>query len=318
MADRRVHVLINPRSGVWSLSLGLLRAFERHWEGADLIYQISTSVDDGRAKTRRAVESGADSVVVVGGDGMVNTIGSLLIGSRVSLGVVPTGSGNGFARHFGIPLEWESAVRSLATARPAVIDVGRANGRPFFVTCSMAWDASLLKAFEKMQIRGILAYVLAGASGLFEYRPQPFTAEFDDGTSEVFPDPLVFTAANLTQWGGGARIAPQARPDDGMLELVVIGRAEAGWVMAQIGALFDGTLDRLPEVRSRRFSRLRLHRERPAPIQVDGELVEAGAEVEVDVLPAALRVLVPAEGSAAPARSDAARASSGPERPPPA
>lgn len=291
---RRWLVLLNPKSGVRVAGMPLLKEFERTLGGAiDLTYQFSRSVEDGTAKTRRAVEQGAGAVIVVGGDGMVNSIGAALIGSSVALGVIPTGSGNGFARHFGAPLDPRAAVRALAAARPRLIDVGYVNDRPFFVTCSMAWDAALVEAFERYPVRGVLAYVLAGAQKLGEYRSQPIQVELDGAPPEIFDHPLVFTVANLTQFGGGARIAPRAEPDDGRLELVVIERRNAARAIARIGALFNGTLDRLPEVDTRVFQRLRAARCEATPIQIDGEAIDAGATVEITVRPAALRVLVP-------------------------
>ena len=124
-------------------------------------YQFSKSIGDSRNKVKDAIEHDVDTVIVVGGDGMINSIGNLLLGTGVILGVIPTGSGNGFARHFEIPLQPEKAIRSLAKGRVTEIDVGTANGRPFFITCSLAWDAAIVKSFEKSPVRGILPYVFA-------------------------------------------------------------------------------------------------------------------------------------------------------------
>lgn len=294
-AVRRVRVLINPRSGLRGVGLPLLQAFDRHWSPrvSDLTFQLSASIEDGRAKASRAVEEGVDAIVVVGGDGMVNTIGSLLVGTDVSLGVIPAGSGNGFARHFGIPLDADKAVRELARAVPRPIDVGTANGRPFFVTCSMAWDAAVARAFERFPFRGILPYVMAAAYGLVEYRPHAFEVVLDGGPPRGFQNPLVFTIANMTQFGGGARIAPHACPDDGNLELVAIEEQAAPNVLAKIGKLFDGTLDELSEVQTLRFRDLLVRRGRAGPIQLDGEPVEAPGDVRIGILPRALKVLVP-------------------------
>jgi diacylglycerol kinase (ATP) len=292
---RRVRVLINPHSGLWWYSSSLQQSLERHWdvEGIDVAYQYSRSPDDGRAKALRAVEDGADTVLVVGGDGMVNTIGSALVHTGVALGVIPAGSGNGFARHFDIPLRAEEAVTALLGGRRIQIDVGTANGRPFFVTCSLAWDAALVRTFEKSPVRGILPYVFAAAYEFLEYRTQPFQVVLDGTERLSFSNPLLFTVANLTQFGGGARIAPQARHDDGILELVQVARQDAPAVLAQLPRLFQGTLDQLPQVVTRRFRSLTVHRGEEGPMQVDGELVDAPADISVDVLHKALTVLVP-------------------------
>ncbi len=297
-ADRQVksvRVLMNPNAGRGLSIDAMVRSLEEAWAGpgVELSYQFTHDVEDGRRKARRAVEDGVEAVLVAGGDGMVNTVGTELVGTPVALGVMPTGSGNGFARHFGIPLDLGSAAVALAGAERRAIDVGLANGRPFFVTCSMAADASLVKTFEAFPFRGILPYAFAAAYELFEYQPQPFRVVFDEDEEVSFARPLVFTVANLTQFGGGARIAPQAREDDGCLELVVIESRDAARAIANVGRLFDGTLDTLPGVVTRRFRSLAVHRESAAVIQVDGELADAGALVEVGVRPRALQVLIP-------------------------
>jgi diacylglycerol kinase (ATP) len=292
---RAVRVLMNPKAGFASSLQSVIQAIGEHWDrpGIDLSFQLSRSIADGQEKTRRALGEGVDTIIVVGGDGMVNSIGSALVGSTVALGVIPTGSGNGFARHFGIPLKPELAAAELARAQRLRIDVGRANQRPFFVTCSMAWDAAIVRTFDKSPVRGILPYVFAAVYEFFDYERQPFDALVDGKEGYAFKDPLMFTVANLTQFGGQAQIAPDACPDDGLLELIVVERKDAPIVLANLPRLFNGTINQLTQVRTSKFHRLLVRRPRAAPIQMDGELVDAGPEIEVDMLPKALTVLVP-------------------------
>ena len=296
---RKVRVLVNPKSG-----LGV--SFDSFWgviedqfgrRGADVSYQFSNDVADGRRKAERAVRDGVDAVLVAGGDGMVNSIGGVLVGTSVALGVIPTGSGNGFARHFGIPLDVAGAVKVLSRARRKAIDVGTANGRPFFVTCSLAWDAAIARGFEAFPFRGIAPYVFAAAAQLMAYKDQPIHTAIDGAPAQIFSAPILFTIANLTQYGGGAQIAPKARPDDGLMELVVVLRPDLPVMLMNIARLFNGTIDQLPQIATRRFRKMDLHRSRSTPIQMDGELVEAGRDVEIRLLPKALSVLVPSAGS---------------------
>lgn len=292
---RSIRVLINPNSGL-GVGIGtLLNRIEEVWgrDGRVVGYQLSQSEEDGRAKARQAVEEGVDTLIVVGGDGMINTIGAELLDSPVSLGVIPTGSGNGFARHFGIPLQPARAVEALLKAAPTLIDVGVANGRPFFVTCSMAWDAALVKTFEKSPVRGILPYVFAAAYELFEYQSETFQVRMDDGPEEVFDHPMLFTVANLTQFGGGARVAPGAQADDGMLWLTSALREDVPRLIPSLPKLFDGTIDKVPEISIRPLRSMTVRRESDQPIQVDGELLPSPAEVSISIRPRALRVLVP-------------------------
>ena len=298
-STRRILVLANPRSGLrWSFT-HFRRAMDAAWDlrGNEVSYQFSQSIDDGVTKVRRAVDNGVDIILVVGGDGTVNSIGRELIGTPVTLGIVPAGSGNGFARHFGTPLSPPRAVAALARGETRAIDVGVVGDAPFLVTCSMAWEAAIAEAFEKAPIRGILPYVFAGMQELFEYDPQDFKFTLDSRQTIELKRPLLFTIANLSQYGGGAKIAPQARADDGYLELVVARREDIAKLIANVGRLFDGSIQRLPEVVTHRFQVMDVQRTHSAPIQVDGELVDAPVDIRVGILPEKLKVLVPRQHS---------------------
>ncbi|NCC50347.1 MAG: diacylglycerol kinase family lipid kinase [Spartobacteria bacterium] len=292
---RKVRVLINPKSGLaWSFG-AMQEVLERAWDmpDVDLSYQFSRSIEDGQAKARRAVDDGVDTIIVVGGDGMINSIGAVLVNTETALGVIPAGSGNGFARHFGVPLRPEQAAKSLPRGGRTKIDAGLVNDRHFFVTCSMAWDAALVRSYEKSPIRGILPYVFSAVSEFLNYHPQPLHVILDDKEELEFTDPVVFTVANLSQYGGGALIAPHACADDGFLELIVLLKKDTARVLPHITRLFDGSIRKIPDGLFRRFQRLELRRKKKAPVQVDGELVNEGTTLVVQVLPKALTIITP-------------------------
>lgn len=292
---RKIRLLINPRSGLGQSFRGLRSAVDRHFEkpGMDVSYQFTQSKEDGTAKAQRAVDEGVDTVLVVGGDGTISTIGRVLMNTETMLGVIPAGSGNGFARHFGMDLHPGKAVAQLSAGHCQKIDVGVVNDVPFFVTCSMAWDAAIVRTFEKFPFRGILPYVFAGVQEFFDYKRQDMRVVFDDGEVRELVDPVILTIANLTQFGGGAVIAPKAKPDDGMLEFISALQRDFPLVLANLARLFDGSIHRIPHVYSRSAAGLRVERKHAGPVQVDGELLEMEAEVQVSVLSRALRVLVP-------------------------
>jgi len=291
---RKVRALFNPRSGLWWNRQGVQNILEGIWDipGIDLTYQISRNREDGIEKAKRAVEDGVDTIIVVGGDGMVNTIGGTLINTKTALAVIPAGSGNGFARHFNIPLSPEKAAKVLKIGHRMKIDVGFAAGRPFFVTCGLAWDAELTRGFNESPIRGIIPYVFAGISGYFRYIPQNFKLLLDGAPRQV-EKPMLFTVANLTQYGGGAMIAPDARPDDGYLVLVIVPYMDPVYLLSQVRRLFDGTISEASNVTMQRFKKLEVFRERPDPIQADGELLPVEKDFTIEVHPAALEVIVP-------------------------
>jgi len=289
----QVLVLINPKSGVggpYRYITAVQEAWDDPWH--DVFFQFSQSAEDGAEKVRRAIEHGIDTVLVVGGDGMVNTIGSELVNTDVRLGVLPAGSGNGFARHFKIPLQPAQAAKALLNGQTAKIDVGKVNERLFFVTCSMAWDGALVETFEKYPFRGIVPYVLAGAQQLLEYRAQPFHITIDDEDMEL-KHPLIFTVANLSQFGSDVMVAPDAKADDGNLELVAIETKDMPMVLTQVHRFIEKTFHQHPLVINRNFKTMTVRRENNSPVQIDGEIYTIDGDVHIEVMPSALNIIVP-------------------------
>ena len=186
------------------------------------------------------------------------------------------------------------AVAALADAQVREIDVGLVNGRPFFVTFSAAWDAAIVKSFDRSPVRGILPYVFSAVYEFLEYRPQDMQVVLDDHERLELLRPVIFTVANLSQFGGGARIAPHADPADGKLELVVGQQQDMPVILSNLVRLFDGSIQRVPRLITRTFADLRIKRGRADPIQIDGELVEIERDLHVTVKPRCLRTLVPA------------------------
>ena len=290
---KQVLVLINPKSGLGG-PYRYITAVQEVWDNKehDVSYQFSQSAEDGAAKVRRAIDSGIDIVLVVGGDGMVNTIGCELVGTDVRLGVLPAGSGNGFARHFKIPLQPVAAAKALLNGSSMPIDVGKANGRLFFVTCSLAWDGALVETFEKYPFRGLVPYVLAGAQQLLEYRAQPFHVDID-GEELKLKQPLIFTVANLSQFGSDFFVAPDAKADSGNLELVAIEKNDMPLVLAQVHRFIDKTFHHHPLVINRLFKKMTVCRQNNSPVQLDGEIFNTEKIVTIEVIPSALNIIVP-------------------------
>jgi diacylglycerol kinase (ATP) len=162
------------------------------------------------------------------------------------------------------------------------------------VTCSMAWDGALVETFEKYPFRGLVPYVLAGAQQLLEYRAQPFHVELD-GEQLDFKHPLIFTVANLSQFGSDFLVAPDAQADNGNLELVAIEKKDMPLVLAQVHRFIEKTFHHHPLVTNHHFKKMTVHRENGSPIQIDGEILTTDKEVHIEVLPSALNVIVPHE-----------------------
>jgi len=166
------------------------------------------------------VRQGITTIVAVGGDGTVNEVASALVKTNCRLGIIPAGSGNGLARHLGIPLQVPEALELILHHRIQNIDAGKVNGKYFFCTCGTGFDASVGKKFSRDSRRGMLSYVRATIHQYINYSPKSYTLKTSN--KKVKLKAFLVTFANSGQYGNNAYIAPNAVIDDGMLDLCIL------------------------------------------------------------------------------------------------
>ena len=242
---------------------------------------------------RAAVAARASLVCAWGGDGTVNEVARAVTGTGTALGIVPAGSGNGLARELGIPADAERALTVALGRRERVIDVGEVEGRLFVNVAGIGLDAHIAARFNERHSarRGLWPYVAIGTREILRYRAREYSIRVGGETWEERA--LVIVCANARQYGGGAVVAPAARPDDGHLDLLVVAARPALVAMRDALHLFRGTMDRAPGVRTARTPVVEIAGREPILFHVDGEAVTGGLSVTVRVRPAMLRVRVP-------------------------
>jgi len=283
--------IINPLAGQGKYKR-IVRTIHRTLSG--LQYEIKVLQHRGEATS--IAKKAADNhnvVVAVGGDGTVNGVLNGIIGTKAILGIIPAGTGNGFARALGLPMRPEKACQVLVEGRVEKIDVGRANGRYFLGTAGVGFDAMIAEAAgERLgPLRGMWLYFFAGALMFYRFTPQLMNVNIDSRIIKV--SPLLVAIANTRGYGGRALIAPNARPDDGLLDVCVIRNMRAAQLLRHLPKLFTGEHIRLSEVTMYRGRDITIHVPEPVPLHVDGEAIGSYSKVEFTLLPKALRVLVP-------------------------
>ncbi|HZS31839.1 MAG TPA: diacylglycerol kinase family protein [Methylomirabilota bacterium] len=243
---------------------------------------------------RVAVAGGASLLCAWGGDGTVNEVARACVGGAVSLGIVPAGSGNGLARELGLPRDPSRALDVALGGRERTIDAGEVDGQLFVNLAGLGLDATVAACYDQRgpRRRGGWPYVAISVRELFRYRPGEYAIRLDDGEPWRGPALLV-VCANARQYGGGAVIAPAARPDDGRLDLVVVGPRPPLATLVAARHLFRGTLPRAAGVRTATFSVAEIRGPAPLAFHVDGEPGQGGSALTVRVRPGALRVRVP-------------------------
>jgi YegS/Rv2252/BmrU family lipid kinase len=238
-----------------------------------------------------ALAGGAEALVAVGGDGTVHELGVRLIGRPAALAILPVGSGNGLARHLGIPMDPISALDGMADATIETIDTARVDGSPFLGVAGVGFDAEVAHRFGNAGTRGIETYVREAALLLRGYRPSRYRVETGEGAREV--EAMLVAVANSSQYGNEARIAPAASLRDGMLDVCILEAPPLLAVPMLLHDLFAGTLRDGSGVTIVRTASARIERDEPGPAHLDGEPVMLGASMAFEVVPRSLRVLVP-------------------------
>jgi diacylglycerol kinase (ATP) len=288
-------VIYNPRSGHLARKPHLL-TLARRFVAERLPGAAIVPTERGGHATelaRQAVADGCETVVAFGGDGTMNEIAQALAGTTATLALLPCGSGNGLAHHLGIPLAPEAALALLLGGRTREIDMGLADGRPFFVTAGLGFEAEIAHRFARLTSRGLAGYLRTSAALWWRYAPQDYAITPADGAT-VTRRAFTLAVANCDQYGNEARIAPRARADDGRLDLAAVPPVNFFNAAPLLASLFRGTLDRRADVLQLAASTFTVERPAPGPLHLDGEPREAGARVEFAVRPRCLRVLVPA------------------------
>ncbi len=288
---KEIIFIINPISGTKSKESLEQRIHQLMDESRFRVHTVLTEFP-GHA-TRLAAEAAREGfayVVAIGGDGTVNEVAQSLVYTNTALGIIPMGSGNGLARHLGIPVHLSKALQCIGHQRTVVIDSCTLNDIPFFCTAGVGFDAHVGHLFAQRKRRGFGTYLQTSLREFFNYRPDTyaFTMEGQTERRKAF----TITFANAAQYGNNAYIAPQADIQDGMLDVTII-RPFPYPVFLDLGIrLFSKTLHSSAYVDIIRTNEVMLQGEAPLLIHLDGEPHTTGNSLLVKVKPSSLKVMV--------------------------
>ena len=233
---------------------------------------------------------GFDAVVAVGGDGTINEVARGLKDTKTAMGIIPMGSGNGFARHLNIPIRPQKAIEMLNRCEPISVDYGLANGRLFVSTCGTGFDAVVADNFAGSSKRGFMTYLQNTLKVAWNYQPQTYHIVGDglDVTHKAF----LITFANANQWGYEAMIAPKASLQDGKMDIMLMSSHAILGSASLALRLFAGSIDNSHFMDTLRAKEVTLEREETAPFHIDGDPVEMEKDIHIKIVPDGLRVLV--------------------------
>ena len=234
-------------------------------------------------------EQGIDIVVAIGGDGTVNEVGRALVHSNTALGIIPTGSGNGLARHLLIPMKIKGAIQVLNDCEITDLDYGIINEHPFFCTCGVGFDAFISEKFAEAGKRGPITYLENILKEGLKYEPETYEIEAENGT--IKKKAFLISCANASQYGNNAYIAPQASMSDGMIDVIIMEPFDALEASQISIEMFNKTLDKNNKIKTFRSKEIKIYRKAPGVIHYDGDPVETGKEIVVTLKEKGIKIL---------------------------
>jgi diacylglycerol kinase (ATP) len=245
----------------------------------------------GKALAAESVANGYEAVVAVGGDGTVNEVASSLRHSSSVLGIIPAGSGNGLARHFGIPSNMAAAIKIIGRKKTSTIDTMEINGRFSVNISGVGFDAHVAGLFASHGKRGFITYSKLSLREFIAYKPLPYTLELPDRKIETQAFIIVF--ANTTQWGNNAKIAPCADACDGLITVGILENLPAAGIPEFVTRLFSGRLTTFKNMKYIHAASVTVHTPIAVPLHIDGEPAGMAKEIKATSIPSSLKIIIP-------------------------
>lgn len=291
---KKALLVINPISGTISKE-GLAERVRSRLEPCGFEVEVVETTHAGHASqlATEAARLGYYAVLTAGGDGTVNEVASSLIETETALGILPYGSGNGLARHLYVNIDVDHALDVISKDVTQKCDYGTVNGRPFFCTFGLGFDAKVSHEFANASSRGILTYIKSALAEYMKFSPATYEIEASDGHQihSLHVEAFLIAVCNASQYGNNAFIAPGASIRDGLLDIVVlhkgnqINRAIAG------AQLFSGRIDHNMLIEKIPARKIKI-RHLPGPAHIDGEPVTSPETIEIECHQAGLKMFI--------------------------
>ena len=299
MTTSPVPLFLNPVAGRGRAAKRSERIVELlQSSGIEANLNLSSGVGDLERRVRASCLDGAERIVVAGGDGSIHEAvnGIMSAGTATPLGVIPSGTGNDFAKACSITLDWQEAARALAGRLRAGapmrrIDIGRMNDRYFANGAGIGFDAKVTRVARSFRLPiGDLVYLIAIFRCMADGIATPDVRISAPGFE--WSGPLTLASVSNGAWIGGMfHIAPMARNDDGRLELLVAAPVSRLRIVSLLPRLIRGGHLEQPEISHASVRELRIETAAPVPSHLDGEVGDENTVYEFELLPAALRLL---------------------------
>ena len=290
---KKIIFIVNPISGTQNKE-SILSLLDEKIDKAKYTWEVVYTQRAGHAIeiAAEAAKNKINIVVAIGGDGTINEIARSLVHTHTALGIIPCGSGNGLARHLQIPMDPRKALDILNEGVSDLIDYGKINGNNFFCTCGVGFDAFVSLKFASAGKRGPLTYLEKTLLESLKYEPETYELETEGGVAKH--KAFLIACGNASQYGNNAYITPRATLTDGLLDVTILEPFTVLDVPALAFQLFTKTIDQNSRIKTFRCKKLCIRRNTPGVIHFDGDPIEAGKDVNIELIQHGLQVIVPA------------------------
>ncbi len=220
-------------------------------------------------------QPGLRAIVAVGGDGTAHEVVNGLMDKSVPFGYIPSGSGNDFARAEGIPIDPLKALKRIFLHRPYFIDTAEINGQRMIGSLGIGFDGQVAQAVNHSKWKahlGKLSYIWGFSHVLRHFQPQQVSVSID-GKTNTYKGVWLIAITNIPNYGGGMKICPDARWDDGQLDICVVHGISRGKLLALFPSVFRGSHIRYSAVTMKRGKEIHVTSEKPMIVHADGEII---------------------------------------------
>jgi diacylglycerol kinase (ATP) len=289
---KKILFIVNPISGTQKQKR-IEKWIEEGLDKSKFSFAIEHTTHQGHATelSKTAVEKEIDIIVAVGGDGTVNEVGQTLIGSSTVLGIIPTGSGNGLARHLKIPLNFTKAINVINKCNVRKIDTATVNDKVFLSVAGVGYDAFVARKFSKAAKRGFISYFRIVTAEYPKYTPKKYELEIDG--KKITRRAMLVTFANSNQFGNNASIDPKACIDDGYIDVCIVRRIPLLLIPFYVPFLFTKTFHKTHYIEIIKAKEVRIVRKKGKTIHFDGDPFKMSKILDMKINPLSLNIIVP-------------------------
>ena len=285
--------VINPISGdndKINLEEEIKAFMKEHHQQVEFYH--TTGKDDKKSIQKIIDKQNPSTVVAIGGDGTCNLVAQTVLHTPVKIGIVPFGSANGMAAELDLPANLEDNLNIIINGKSKDVDVLSINNEHISLHLSdLGFNAQLIDAYEKGETRGLLGYAKSFIDNFGDASPAKFEIVYDEKT--ITKEAFMIVLANASKFGTGAVINPQGKPDDGYFEIIVVRPQNFINFLEMLVPFYTRKIHTLDFVDTYKCKQVKIKNPEKQSLQIDGEKIGQPQQVDVEILPRSLKVIVP-------------------------